>query len=336
MIRLALFLLGGGILQAAAEPAFNWPRQETVPAEFPVLNGHTNTVPDIVGPINGPVDLVIFTEGNHFPVLLPLVYEEFPKWLRQQPDSDPAAAPPIITVVTLPQVLIVEALRSGGIALGSAVVRIDPQDGLFPDVVMGGVAPLTKLHVAGIVEARARRFARHRGLAILVAKGNPRRIRLLEDLGREDVRWIMATPKEAGARRQYLNAFAKLLPKATAPEALLQRERRDFQGRLGIQHRDVPFAIGSKLADAGVIFNHLARYYAEQFPDRFEVVEVEGAEKFPADIYATLTEKGSDDALAAQFMEFLFEIAPRAYPKGGFAVLEEAKLGESVPLSPAK
>ena len=36
----------------------------------PALNGHTDTVPDIVGRLGSRIDLAIFTEGNHFPALL--------------------------------------------------------------------------------------------------------------------------------------------------------------------------------------------------------------------------------------------------------------------------
>jgi hypothetical protein len=37
---------------------------------IPSLNGHTDTIPDIVGRLGAPIDLAIFTEGNHFPALL--------------------------------------------------------------------------------------------------------------------------------------------------------------------------------------------------------------------------------------------------------------------------
>lgn len=336
LIRTMLILLACGSYVAAAEPAFNWPRQEASASEFPLLNGHTNTVPDIIGTINGQADLVIFTEGNHFPALLPLVYQKFPQWLQQQAGYDPSSSPPLITVVTLPQVLIVEALKSGGIVFGSAVIHINMRDGLFPDLVMGGITPLGKLHASGMVKGQAQRFARHRGLAILVPKGNPKEIQSLEDLGREDLQWVMATPKEAGARKQYLTAFVKLLPPSKTLEAILRQERSEFRGRLGIQHRDVPYAVGNQLADAGVIFRHLAHYYAQQFPKQFEVVEVAGAENFPADIYVTLTAKGNDSALAKQFMAFLLKVAPQAYPQAGFATLKEPEFGESIQLSPAQ
>jgi hypothetical protein len=46
-----------------------------------------------------------------------------------------------------------------------------------------------------------------------------------------------------------------------AARTILGRETADFPGRLGIQHRDVPFAVANGVADAGLIVHHLALYY---------------------------------------------------------------------------
>src|SRR5690242_13238470 len=42
------------------------------------LDGLTDTLPDFIGPIDGSAELTIFTEGNHYPVLLPLVLRDSP------------------------------------------------------------------------------------------------------------------------------------------------------------------------------------------------------------------------------------------------------------------
>src|SRR5262249_34200316 len=94
------------------------------PAFGPVRNllrfdGFTDTVPDFVGPIDGSAELTIFTEGDHYPVLLPLVLQRFPEWCRATGacDADPAK----ILVITLPQPMIVRMLTEGGISLGNTV-----------------------------------------------------------------------------------------------------------------------------------------------------------------------------------------------------------------------
>ena len=69
---------------------------------------------------------------------------------------------------------------------------------------------------------------------------------------------------EPGARNQYQATIQALLGKEAAT-ALLARESRTFPGRLGIQHRDVPYAVLSDIADGGIIFSHLAAFYARSF-----------------------------------------------------------------------
>ena len=56
--------------------AIEWPRFGPE-RDVPELSGHTNAVPDLVGPVDGSARLTIFTEGNHFPALLPVVLDEF-------------------------------------------------------------------------------------------------------------------------------------------------------------------------------------------------------------------------------------------------------------------
>ncbi|MEM6822619.1 MAG: substrate-binding domain-containing protein [Verrucomicrobiota bacterium] len=316
----------------ATEPAFIWPSYGSGSSSFPTLNGHTNSVPDIVGRVDGTADLVIFTEGNHFPVLLPLVYDAFPEWLSRHSEFE-SKPNPDICVVTLPQYLIVEAMIQGGMRLGNLVLPVQSNGPWFPDLVMGGEAPLKKLCRQNLVDNTAFRLARHRGPALLVQKGNPLKFSSLEDLSRDGCSWVMATETEAGARHQYLKAMQSLLPKDISPDILLKHERQDFNGRLRIQHRDIPFAVANGRADAGLIFRHLAHYYANMFPDLLSVVEVEGAESFSADIYVTTTARSSRNSWGAVFVRFLREAAPEAYPRGGFQILPKSEFGESLDLS---
>jgi hypothetical protein len=96
-----------------------------------------------------------------------------------------------------------------------------------------------------------------------------------------------------------------------------------FSPRLGIQHRDVPYALINGLADGGLIFSHLANFYASAFPERLRALAVPGAERFGQDIAIVRTTRASR-ALAASFERFFMEVAPTAYPEGGFAVLGSA------------
>jgi hypothetical protein len=179
-----------------------WKPIVRAPADIPALDGYTDTVPDIVGRLGVPIDLAIFTEGNHFPALLGgEVIEPFRDWARAQ-QRHAALVLDNIVVVTLPQPMIVGMLLGRGIAFGNMTLAVSQASGFYPDIVMGGEAPLVRLRRAAIVDAEARVFARNRGLSLLVAAGNPLAIRRLKDIERIGVRVVLASENERGARRQ--------------------------------------------------------------------------------------------------------------------------------------
>jgi hypothetical protein len=81
----------------------------------------------------------------------------------------------------------------------------------------------------------------------------------------------MASADEHGARAQYISALKAMIG-VKATEAVLMRETGIFPGRLGIQHRDVLHALAAGEADVGIIFHHLARYFATAYPQACAMV----------------------------------------------------------------
>src|SRR5262249_2261920 len=154
-------------------------------------------------------------------------------------------------------------------------------------------------------------FARTRGMGILVSKTLPD-LADLEQFSRQVTRFVVASPSEPGARQQYLTTVTALLGEPAAVR-LFGREGSVFPRRLGIQHRDVPYALMNGLADGGLIFSHLANSYASAFPDRLRSLSIPGAERFGQDIAIVRTAR-ADHALAAAFERFFMEVAPTAYP----------------------
>jgi hypothetical protein len=282
------------------------------------FDGFTDTVPDFIGPIDGSAELTIFTEGNHYPVLLPLVLQRFPQWCRANHACEVDAAK--ILVVTLPQPMVVRMLIEGGISLGNAVLPVGRDKPVFPDLVMGGLAPLRQLHAAGVVEGQARIFAHSRGMGMLLSKALA--VGDLEQFSQRVEKLVLASASEPGARQQYRATLTTLLGEQ-ATTRLFDHEVVSFAGRLGIQHRDVPYALMNGLADGGLIFSHLANFYASVFPERLRALAVPGAERFGQDIAIVRTTR-TPHALATSFERFFMEVAPAAYPEGGFAVLGSA------------
>jgi accessory colonization factor AcfC len=308
-----------------------WKRLVPVPAKMPALDGHTDTVPDIVGHLGAPIGLAIFTEGNHFPALLGgEIIEPFRVWARSQKQYAGLALDNIV-IVTLPQPMIVAMLLRGGIALGNLTVEVSRASGFYPDIVMGGAAPLTELHKASIVDAEARVFARNRGPSLLVSAGNPLGIQSLGDLMQPGIRIVMASESEPGARRQYISALEAVLSVA-ATKSMLARETATFPGRLGIQHRDVLQAIARREADVGIIFHHLAQYFSVAYPELCTMVTVPGAEKFSSTIALVSTIDPPRIEAARAFAEFFLQTAREVYPHYGFAMMKEAEYGAALEL----
>jgi molybdate transport system substrate-binding protein len=308
-----------------------WKRLVPAPAGIPALDGHTDTVPDIVGRLGAPIGLAIFTEGNHFPALLGGdMIEPFRVWARNQAQYASLALDNIV-IVTLPQPMIVAILLGGGITLGNLTLEVSRASGLYPDIVMGGATPLMQLRKAGIVAAEARVFARNRGMSLLVAARNPLGIRGLDDLTRPGIRVVMANESEPGARRQYISTLEALLG-AAVTKSILARETVSFPGRLGIQHRDVLQAIARHKTDAGIIFHHLARYFAGAYPDLCTMVTLPGAEEFSSTIAIAATTDPLRAEAARGFSEFFLGVAREVYPRYGFAVMNEAEFGAAISL----
>jgi hypothetical protein len=281
---------------------------------LPNLEGLTDTVPDFVGPLDGSAELTIFTEGNHYPVLLPLALDAFPAWCARtgfcRVDSGK------ILIVTLPQSIVVDILLKGGIRLGNAVVPVGHGEHVFPDVVMGGAEPLRRLASAGIVDDRATVFARHRGLGLLLRR-DLAGIEDVEALRARAARIVLASESGPGARNQYRMTLDALVG-TDATSELMSHEVRTFPGRLGIQHRDVPYALLNDIADGGLIFNHLAAFYTRTYPDRLRSVAVTGAEQFGQELLLVRTVR-EPRPLTIAFERFFLEAARTAYPEGGFA-----------------
>jgi hypothetical protein len=291
------------------------------------LDGLTDTLPDFVGPLDGSAELTIFTEGHHYPVLLSLVLDAFPAWCRTSGACEADAGK--ILIVTLPQPMVVDMLLKGGVRLGNAIIPVGRDHHIFPDVVMGGAAPLHRLADAGILEPHAFVFARHRRLGLLL-KRDLAEVGDIESFRARAARIVLASESEPGARNQYRATLEALAGKDEIAE-LLAHEVQTFPGRLGIQHRDVPYAVLNDIADGGIIFSHLASFYAHTYPDRLRAVAVPKAEPFGQELALAKTVR-EEGHLTAAFERFFRDAARTAYPAGGFADVTKFHYGAELNL----
>ena len=318
-------------VQISPEPLV-WPVVRKARLDIPSFAGHTDTVPDIVGTIGTPPSLVIFTEGNH---LMALLSEEilgaFPTWAKSQAQFADLNLSNVV-IVTLPQPIVVQMVRTGGIALGNLTLDVSRTSGFYPDAVLGGPAPLQQLRKLGVLEAQARFFSKNRGRALLVRKGNPLGIKALTDVARTGARVAQADSVEAGARAGNRAAVEGLIGKSAA-DAFFAKEVGHFPGRVGITHRDVPEMLARGYADVGLTQYHLISYWTRTFPDHFELVPVAGAERFALKIaFGRVVDPLRRDALKA-FEEFFFTRARDVYPRYDFARMNDDEYGATLALN---
>jgi extracellular solute-binding protein len=288
-------------------------------------------VPDIVGKFGAPPSLVIFTEGNH---LMALLSEEivggFSDWAKSQSQYADLSLENVV-VVTVPQPIVVQTIRTGAIALGNLTLEFTRTSGFYPDIVMGGPAPLQALRKLGAVEPQAKFFSRNRGRALLVRKGNPLGIHGLADVARTGARVAQADSVEAGARAGNRAAVEALMGKPAA-DAIFANEVEHFPGRLGITHRDVPEMIARGYADVGLTQYHLISYWVRTFPNHFELVPIVGAERFPVKIAFGRVIDPLHPRSREAFEEFFFSRAKEVYPKYDFARMNDDEYGATLAL----
>jgi hypothetical protein len=308
-----------------------WPVVTKLQPGIRSFAGHTDTVPDIVGRLGTPASLVIFSEGNHLMVLLgDDIVGAFPAWARAQPQYADLELDNLV-VVTLPQPVVVQMIRTGGIALGNLTLDVSRKSGFYADIVMAGSEPLRELRKLGVIEPQARFFSKNRGPALLVRKGNPLGIHGLTDIARTGARIALPDASEAAARARYRAAIEGLIGESAA-DALFAAEVAHFPGRIGIVHRDLPEMVARGYADAAFTQYHLISYWTRMFPTHFELVPVSGGERFFVKIaFGRVIDPLHPRALTA-FDEFFFGRAKDVYPRYDFARMVDHEYGATLDL----
>jgi molybdate transport system substrate-binding protein len=318
----------GAVAQNPVPEPLVWPLVAKPQAGIRSFVGHTDTVLDVIGRIGTPPSLVIFTEGNHLMVLSSdEIVGAFPSWARSRSQYANLDLTNII-LVTLPQPILVQMIRSGGVALGNLTLDTGRGSGFYPDIVMGYPEPLRQLRQLDVIEPQARFFCKNRGVGLLVRKGNPFGIHGLADMRRADVR--IAMPDSGDVRAQCLAAAEAQLGKPAA-DALVAAEV-NFAGRLGIMHRDLPEMVARGYADVAFTWYHLVSFWARTFPDQFEFVAVPGVESFFTKIAFARVESPLRSAAAKAFEEFFFDRAREVYPRFDFARMDDSEFGAPLDL----
>ncbi len=251
--------------------------------------------------------LVVFSDGNHHMALA----DTLAAFLRAVPEAQD------IFYATTPPRVVVEALKTGKLATGNLSLKVHPHVFIGPEEVLKG------LESEGLVRS-ALPVMRSRGLAILVARDNPKGIKSATDLLGSDVVLAISNPvTEAASFGLYEAAMEALAaPARAASQDVRSYLRSDMVIKSAvIHHREIPQLIASGAADASLIYAHLALRYTRIFPDRFEMIEVDlsqlpDAARFCTIYHAALVGEGG--AFGPAFLDyFSSEDAAKIYRSHG-------------------
>lgn len=252
---------------------------------------------DLHGTARDP-DLVVLMGGNEFMVL--------PDLLAAFRAAHPAARRAFVE--TLPPGLLGEQLERGALRVGRLVL-----DGP-PDVFTAGKDRIARLRDAGRA-VRAVPYASN-ALAIMVRAGNPRGVRGLADLARDDVRVALPDAAIEDIGRKAADAL-----RAAGGEALVSRVA-DEKARAGgtfvtrIHHRQTPARILAGESDAGIVWRTEV-LHQRALGNPVEEVAIPGAPRSTS--FAAVLRDAPHREAAEAFVSFLASGAGRAaYARHGF------------------
>jgi len=249
--------------------------------------------------------LVLWLAGNQFFAMDDVVHA----YQKQQPGA-------VVGLITLPPGLLLDAVMGGGWVFDGK-----PYPGL-PDVYASvNLGHLKKLKAAGLMDQYA--VYMHNELEIMVAKGNPKKIAGIADLGRADVRTSMPNPINEGIMQFYARKVLEahgLWQQVSGGKECVSCQTTPNNWFTAVHHRETPDRLKAGQSDAGIVWK----------TETLEAVRagatVEGVELPPADSlrdevsYAIGALKGSPRSeAAARYLAFLATTqAQAAYGAFGF------------------
>lgn len=220
---------------------------------------------------------------------------------------------------TTPPKVISDSVLNGGFVLGNLHIAIQPHVFISPENILDMLVKSQKL-------SSHRAFARSKGFALLLPKGNPKNIIDIADLLHDDVCLTISNPTTekasydvyknillttADEQKLEIDAFANLIEKNSSRTVFGQ----------SIHHREVPQTIFEGRADVAIVYYHLALRYTRIFPDDFELIEIKSNANIYTDYHIGLMNNAGE--WGQLFLDFMMsEQALNIYAKHGLTACE--------------
>lgn len=259
-----------------------------------------DAIADLHGDIADP-QLTVFFAGNQFMVvhdLMEAFRQAYPQYRR-------------IFVETLPPGILAKQIETGSLVMGN--LRIDHK----PDVFTAGKGAIAERERQGWFVETAD-YARN-PLAIMVAKGNPKHIAGLRDLGRDDVRVSMPNPAWEGIARQIEASYRKAGGDAL-DQVVMQAKVKDGSTYLTrIHHRESPLRVLTGASDAAPVWSTEAYFQQQILHHPVETVAIPPEQNAVETYTAARLKQAPHEQAAKDFMTFLKSPeAQQVYRKYGF------------------
>lgn len=245
MSKLALVvLLSTACCGGQATPP--WSKGANDPAAAKGFVFHVDEVDNIPDMHGNPQDakLVLFIGGNQF-FVLPRLIAGFEK-------QHPELAGVIFYETLPPGILRKQIEQNNTITLGNLTLHV------IPDVYEAGARVLDEMQKQGAVDQVARYATNN--LEIMVAAGNPKHIRSLEDLAAPAVRLSMPNAQTEGVARQVQDSLRKAGGDTLVRQAYEEKVKSGNTFLTQIHHRQTPMRILQDKSDAGVVWASEVRF----------------------------------------------------------------------------
>lgn len=198
-----------------------------------ITTGH-----DAIESMSG-ADLVLWLAGNQF-FAMDEVIAAFQK-------INPKIS---VGLITLPPGLLLQAIQSGGWTFQGKEYRQTPD--IYASVNLGH---LKTLKASGVMDSYM--VYMHNELQIMVAKGNPKQVRTLDDLARADVRTSMPNPVNEGIMQFYARKVLErhgLWNMISAGKECVSCQTTSNNWFTAVHHRETPERIKGGTSDAGLVW----------------------------------------------------------------------------------
>jgi len=301
LLAALLGLLVAGGAHAAQTPDYLPPWNPSPAGGVHFSAPPVDAIADLHGDIVDP-QLTVFFAGNQFMVvhdLMDAFRKAHPQYQR-------------IFVETLPPGILAKQIETGSLVMGNLRIA------LRPDVYTAGKGALAEYQAQHDWFAETYDYARN-PLAIMVAKGNPKHIKGLADLGRADVRVSMPNPAWEGIARQIEASYRKA-GGAALDTAVMQTKVADGSTFLTqIHHRQSPLRVLQGESDAAPVWSTEAYFQQQILHHPIETIAIPANQNSTATYTAARMKDAPHKQAAKDFLEFMQGPQAQAvYRKYGF------------------